>query len=248
MVDKIKILGVGISDLNLEAAVNEVLGMVGRGQQGYICVVPVATLVDCQQDPRYRQVVNHAQMATPDGMPVVWLCHWHKARQVSRVYGPQLMKSVCDKGQEKGLSHFFYGSNPETLDKLMQRLTDKFPRIKIAGSYAPPYTPQPQVESSDVLAKINQAKPDIIWVALGSPKQDFWMSMNRPLLDAPLMVGVGAAFDFLAGVKPQAPKWMQRCGLEWFFRLCCEPGRLWKRYLIGNSLFVFYLLRSFFKK
>jgi len=130
------------------------------------------------------------------------------------------------------------------LGKLQQKLQGLFPKMIIAGSYAPAFKPQVWQEDQGIIEQINDSAADIIWVGLGSPKQDFWMSVNRPLLKAPVIVGAGAAFDFLSGSKVQAPKWMQKNGLEWFFRLCTEPRRLWKRYLIGNSLFIIYLVKE----
>ncbi len=154
------------------------------------------------------------------------------------------MPVVCDFGQTRGYRHYFYGATPEVLERLESRLKNQFPDIKIMGSFSPGFSKQCQDENSEVLQEINRLRPDILWVGLGSPKQDFWMYRHRDKLEVPVMIGVGAAFDFIAGTKPQAPAWMRRTGLEWFFRLCCEPKRLWKRYLIGNSRFLYYLFRD----
>jgi N-acetylglucosaminyldiphosphoundecaprenol N-acetyl-beta-D-mannosaminyltransferase len=236
------ILGVKVSALNLDLAVHTIWDMVrGRGR-GYICVAPVSTIVDARRDPEYRKVVNQAALVTPDGIPVVWLGRRKGFREVSRTYGPDLMTRLCTTEDGRGLKHFFYGGTSEVCDRLVQRLEEKFPDIIVAGTFAPEFMPAAEVVPDRVRLLINAARPDILWVALGAPKQDFWMALNRPLLDVPVMIGVGAAFDFLAGVKPQAPGWMQRIGLEWLFRLCAEPRRLWKRYLVGNSLFIWWLL------
>ncbi|MEI7997931.1 MAG: WecB/TagA/CpsF family glycosyltransferase [Candidatus Omnitrophota bacterium] len=184
-------------------------------------------------------------MVTPDGAPVAWLCRLKGSPEVRRTYGPDLMLNLC---QETGIKHFFYGGTQKVLEKLEINLKKRYPHINIVGCYAPGFNSQAKVESSVIIDMINSTQADIVWVALGSPKQDFWMHYNRPILNAPVLVGVGAAFDFISGTKPQAPRWMQRCYLEWMFRLCCEPGRLWRRYLIGNSLFIFYTLRDLFKK
>jgi len=229
-------------------AVRQICEWVGQKQRTYVCVAPVATLVDARRNPLYAAAVNAAGMVTPDGMPVVWLARAHGCRDVERTYGPDMLLEVCNLGQDLGLRHFFYGGTEDTLQKLQQKLLGFFPRILVVGHYAPPFHPQVVQEESQVIDRINSAAADIVWVGLGSPKQDFWMQLHRPLLNAPVIVGAGAAFDFCSGVKPQAPRWMRPLGLEWFFRLCCEPGRLWKRYLIGNSLFLFYLMKDSFKK
>ena len=238
------VLGVNVSALNLDLATAAVRDLVQARGRDYICVAPVSTIVDARRDPAYRQVINQAALVTPDGIPVVWLGRQKGFQEMSRTYGPDLMMRLCATEDSRGLRHFFYGGTTEVCDKLVQRLRGKFPEIIVAGTFAPAYTPKAEVLAARVRDQINAARADILWVALGSPKQDFWMAMNQPLLDVPVMIGVGAAFDFLAGVKPQAPRWMQRSGLEWLFRLCSEPRRLWKRYLIGNSLFIWWLAKD----
>jgi len=248
MLKIISLLGVNVSRVNPVLAVQQICEWVEQKQRTYVCVAPVSTLVDAQHDPKYMKVVNAAGMVTPDGMPIVWLAKSKGCQEMARTYGPDLLLQVCNHGQDIGLRHFFYGATEETLRKLQQKLLEAYPKMLVAGAYAPPFSPQVWPEDKQVIDRINSAAVDIIWVGLGSPKQDFWMQLHRPLLNAPVIIGAGAAFDFCAGVKPQAPRWMQDCGLEWFFRLCCEPGRLWKRYLIGNSLFLFYLLKDSFRK
>ncbi len=243
--ERIDILGVRVSAVNPTLAVEIVKDLVAKREKGYICVSPVSTIVDCQHVEGYREVVNQAAMVTPDGAPVAWLCRLKGAKQVGRTYGPDLMVSLC---QETGLKHFFYGGTDEVLLTLAAKLKQQNPSINIVGSHAPAFSPQANIESSVIIDMINTSHADIIWVALGSPKQDFWMYHNRPFLNTPVLVGVGAAFDFISGSKPQAPRWMRQGGLEWLFRLCCEPKRLWRRYLIGNTLFIFYILRNLFGK
>jgi len=244
--NKIDILGVRVDALNLDLACQKIGQWVGSRENVYVCVAPVSTLVDCQEDEQYRAVVNSAAMVTPDGMPVVWMVKLKGAKEVKRVYGPDLMKRLCidEKGKYK---HFFYGATENTLNLLEQKLRESNLDIRIAGKIAPAFQQKAELEKKEVIDMINNADPDILWVGLGSPKQDFWMALNRGKLNVPVIIGIGAAFDFLAGVKPQAPKWMQGCGLEWLFRLICEPKRLWKRYLIGNVKFIYYLLKKSFK-
>lgn len=241
---KIDILGVKVDAVNLGSAWENVAGWVSRKEKAYVCVAPVSTIVSCNEDERYRNVVNAAQMVTPDGMPVVWLARAKGFKKVERTYGPDLLLKVCREGQQSGLRHFFYGGTEEVCRRLRAALTVQFPQLKIAGTYAPPFRELTEQENERIIEMINEAQPDILWVGLGSPKQDFWMSQNRAKLSVPVMLGVGAAFDFLSGIKPQAPRWMQRSGFEWFFRLCCEPRRLWKRYIVGNSKFILLLLRE----
>jgi len=248
MLKIISLLGVNVSCVNPDLAIRQIYEWVGHKQRTYICVAPVATLVDARRDPKYLEVVNAAGMVTPDGMPVVWLAQSKGCKDIARTYGPDLMLEVCNQGQDLGLRHFFYGGTEDTLQKLKQKLLHAYPRMLVAGSHSPPFHDQVWQEEKEVTDRINSSAADIVWVGLGSPKQDFWMHLHRPLLNAPVIIGAGAAFDFCSGVKPQAPRWMQGCGLEWFFRLCCEPGRLWKRYLIGNSLFLIYLIKDLFKK
>ena len=248
MINTITLLGVNVSRVEPGLALQQICEWVTQKQCTYVCVAPVATLVDARRNPAYAHAVNGAGMVTPDGMPVVWLAQCHGCKDIARTYGPDLMLEVCNHGQDRGLRHFFYGGAEDTLQKLQQKLLAAYPRLRIVGSYAPPYKSEVWREDQKVLDLINSSKADIVWIGLGSPKQDFWMQLHRPLLNAPVIVGAGAAFDFCSGSKPQAPRWMQARGLEWFFRLCCEPRRLWKRYLIGNSLFLIYLIKDSFRK
>jgi len=242
--ERLNLLGVRVSAVCIPLAVRVINGWIATKTKTYVCVAPVSTLVDCQKNADYKQVVNGAGMVTPDGMPVVWLGKASGNKVMERTYGPDLMQAVTDAGQAKGLRHFWYGGMPRTLELLGEKFKIKYPDMKLAGTYSPPMTRYAQKEKDEIIGMINDAKPDILWVGLGSPKQDFWMSLNRPLLDVPVIIGVGAAFDFLSGQKPQAPRWMQRSGLEWLFRLASEPRRLWRRYLIGNAEFLYYLSRE----
>ncbi len=246
--DFFKILGVKVSVLDLNKAFKYIDFLITQKKRAYVCVAPVSTIVDCQRDAEYRKVVNGADMVTPDGMPLVWFAKRAGYAQIKRTYGPDLMDLTCDLGQEKGYRHYFYGGAPETVEALEKILKKKYPKLNIVGKYSPPFRAKAQIEDKKIIDDINRADPDVLWVGLGAPKQDYWMVKNRELFNAPVMVGIGAAFDFLSGKKSQAPKWMQKSGLEWFFRLCCEPKRLWKRYCIGNSLFIFYLFKSLFIK
>ncbi|MBF0594470.1 MAG: WecB/TagA/CpsF family glycosyltransferase [Candidatus Omnitrophica bacterium] len=238
------VLDVCISAVNGDLAFAAIRDMVSSRTKGYVCVAPVSTIVDARVDVNYRDIVNKAAMVTPDGMPVALLGRLQGFKDVRRTYGPDLMLKTCDEGRAQGFRHFFYGATRDVCDRLEHNLKVKFPGIIVVGKIAPPYERNVRPLEADVIEQINAVKPDILWVGLGSPKQDLWMSLNRAVLDVPVMIGIGAAFDFHAGVKPQAPRWMQVCALEWFFRLCSEPRRLWKRYLVGNFLFLFWLIRK----
>ncbi len=240
------VLGVRVSALNLEKAARVVAEMIDRRERGYVCVAPVSTVVDSRRSEEYRAIINGADLVTPDGMPLVWLGQWKGHKDVRRTYGPDLMLKLCDVGQAQGWRHFFYGGTKDVCDRLSARLQSKFPALNVVGKIAPPYMPKAVPAPGDVIDAINAARPDILWVGLGSPKQDHWIVLNRQALQVPVIIGIGAAFDFHSGIKPQAPLWMQRSGSEWLFRLGCEPGRLWRRYLVGNSLFVWWLLCDLF--
>lgn len=247
-VEFFQVLGTNVSNTNLDLAVEQISDWIKQETKTYICVAPVSTIVDAQQSDEYRQIVNSAGMVTPDGMPVVWCGKAQGMKPLERTYGPDLMLKMCREGQASGVRHFFYGGMPETLRLLEKRLKNDFPQIKIAGMHSPDFLTIGEMEKDDVIEKINASQCDILWIGLGSPKQDHWMKNHRSILHAPVMIGVGAAFDFHAGVKPQAPKWMRQSGLEWFFRLMSEPRRLWKRYLIGNSKFIYYLVKDRLQK
>ena len=233
------ILGIGINAVNLTQTLCEIESWIFTDKREYVCVTPVHSLMDLRKDPDLRRIANNSGLTTPDGMPIVWLLKAAGHKHVSRVYGPDLMLAVCQHGLSRNYRHFLYGGTPETLDLLSQRLQQKFPGINITGSFAPPFRPLTHEEDQDVIQRINQSGADIVWVGIGSPKQERWMAQHIHKTDARVMLGVGAAFDFHAGTKQQAPRWMQRSGLEWLFRLLSEPTRLWKRYLVSNTLFVF---------
>lgn len=241
------VLNVNISETNLGKACQTFDSWIKNREKRYVCVAPVSTIVDCQGDPQYRQIVNGAGMVTPDGMPLVWIGKLRGSKVIQRTYGPDLMLTVCAESQEKGYKHYFFGGAEQTMPLLLKNLKQKFPKLNVAGYFIPPFRKINQIEEQNVIDQINSTNPDILWIGLGSPKQDFWMHNHRSKLNVPIIVGVGAAFDFLAGTKRQAPRWMRRCGLEWLFRLGSEPKRLWKRYIIGNTVFVALILGDWFK-
>lgn len=239
---RVAILGVGVNGISIKIALDIIGTWITHREHHYVCVTGVHGVMESQRDETLRKIHNDAGLVVPDGMPLVWVSRLKGQRHVDRVYGPDLMLALCDASQSKGYRHYFYGGNSETLALLQQSLTHRFPQIRVVGAYSPPYRPLTQDEDELVTQTINSANPDIVWVGLSTPKQEYWMSEHRAKLTAPVMIGVGAAFDFHAGMKPQAPRWMQRSGLEWLFRLITEPRRLWKRYLTNNPLFIILIL------
>jgi N-acetylglucosaminyldiphosphoundecaprenol N-acetyl-beta-D-mannosaminyltransferase len=242
---KADILGVNVNAIKMREAVKRIQEWIEKKQSRYVCVTSVNGVMEAQSDKEFRDIVNSAGMVTPDGMPLVWLSRLKGCRGAERVYGPDLMLEVCRVTQEKGYSSFFYGGADGIPQKLKDSLCRKFPRLKVVGTYSPPFRPLTIQEDHDVVRMINGLSPDIIWLGISTPKQEKWMASHLGRLNARVLIGVGAAFDFLSGAKRQAPRWMQRSGLEWLFRLIAEPRRLWRRYLIGNTTFVWLILKEY---
>ncbi|MGG7577593.1 WecB/TagA/CpsF family glycosyltransferase [Rhizobium sp. Nf11,1] len=232
------VLGVRISAVNLKSATGFIQKGIEDGRREYVCVRDAHGVVRCQDDPELRSIHNRAFLVTPDGMPLVWALKRAGHVDSDRVYGPDLMLSVFEAGTSKGIRHFLYGATPETLQHLQAQLLAKFPEAEIAGSYAPPFHKLSPQEEADIANRLNRSGADIIWVGLSSPKQELWMARMRDRLDASMLIGVGAAFDFHAGLKRQAPRFIQRSGFEWAFRLLCEPRRLWRRYALVVPTFI----------
>jgi N-acetylglucosaminyldiphosphoundecaprenol N-acetyl-beta-D-mannosaminyltransferase len=239
---KVNILGVGINAITMAQAVAQIAAWIENRACQYVSVCTVHTVMECQHNETMRRAVNQAGLATPDGMPLVWLSRWWSRFEVNRVYGPDLLLALCQLSSERGYSHYFYGGAAGVPQLLAEKLRARFPGLKVVGAYSPPFRPLTPTESSQVIEQINLTQPDIVWVGLGTPKQDLWMAAHRAQLTAPVLIGVGAAFDFHTGRIPQAPRWMQQAGLEWLFRLWQEPQRLWYRYLVYNPLFVILVL------
>lgn len=209
-----------------------------RREKGYICVTGVHGVMEARRDPAFRRVLNDSFLCTPDGMPMVWMSWLQGRRETSRVYGPDLMQEVLERSPKHGVRHFLYGGHNGSGELLRRKLLERFPGLQIVGVFEPPFRPLNTDEEAVLLAQVSESKPDIIWVGISTPKQEFFMSRYLSQLDASLMVGVGAAFDMFTGAQRQAPRWIQRSGFEWFYRLCQNPKRLWKRYLRNNPQFL----------
>ncbi len=238
------VLGVGVSAVSFAEAVAEVDRLLATGRHSYITVTGVHGVMESQRDDQLKAIHNDAAMAVPDGMPLVWASHRAGANWVERVYGPDLMLAVLERSIGDGRRHFLYGGADGVAELLAERLADRFPGVQIAGTYTPPFRPLTPDEEATVTELVNSSRADIVWVGLGTPKQERWMAEHVDAFDAPLLIGVGAAFDFHAGLVPQAPPWMQERGLEWAYRLTREPKRLWRRYLRNNPAFVAAILRE----
>jgi N-acetylglucosaminyldiphosphoundecaprenol N-acetyl-beta-D-mannosaminyltransferase len=236
---RVNILGVGVSAVDLPLALDTIEDWIARRQPNYVCVRDVHGVVESQRDETLRRIHNHAGMVTPDGMPLVWISKLKGNQHVDRVYGPDLMLALCERSLEKGYRHFFYGGAAGVPERLAQRLKQRFPELQIAGVHSPPFRPLTQAEDEAITRKINDSQADIVWVGLSTPKQEKWMAAHVDRLESCVLLGVGAAFDFHAGIKRQAPRWIQRSGFEWLYRLVTEPRRLGRRYLINNPLFIF---------
>jgi N-acetylglucosaminyldiphosphoundecaprenol N-acetyl-beta-D-mannosaminyltransferase len=235
------VLGVGVSAIDPERAVATIGGWIELGLSRYVCVTGVHGVMESQRDPALRAIHNRAGLVTPDGMPMVWVSHLHGHRQVRRVYGPDLMLRICDLSQSAGWRHFFYGGGEGVAPLLARRLMERFPRLQVAGTRTPPFRSLSPTEDAEACGQIEASRSDIVWVGLSTPKQERWMAEHVGRVAASVLIGVGAAFDFLAGLKRQAPSWMQRGGLEWLFRLLAEPRRLGPRYLRNNPGFLLLL-------
>ena len=236
--NRVNVLGVGVSALNLQSALAQIADAIQNRHKGYICVTGVHGVMEAQTDERFRAILNNAFLCTPDGMPMVWVGKIRGQSNMGRVYGPDLMLDICAWSQANPCRHFFFGGAPGVAEQLAEKLRERFPKLEVAGTFTPPFRPLNPDEENDLREKVRVARPDIFWVGLSTPKQEKFMAEYLPKLDATLMIGVGAAFDFLSGRVKQAPRWMQRTGLEWFYRLCSEPRRLAGRYFKNNPVFV----------
>lgn len=231
-----RVLGAQIDAMSWDSALARLMAWGHARQSRYVAICNAHVVVTAAQDASYRSVINRADMATPDGTPVAWMLRklGHKGQQ--RISGPDVMWALCERCAAKGLPIYCYGSTEATLGLLKQRLNEAFPGLQVSVE-SPPFRALSEQEDAAAVQRINQSGAGLVFVGLGCPKQERWMAEHRGRVQA-VMLGVGAAFDFHAGTVSRAPLWMQRNGLEWLHRLCSEPRRLWKRYLVTNTLFV----------
>ena len=236
-IPRVNVLGVGVSAINLEQATAAIDDALQHRRKGYICFAGVHPVMEAQADLELKRIYNRSLLTTPDGMPMVWLNRWHGKSHVSRVYGPDLMREVFQLSMKRGYRHFFYGGSDGAAEAMRVTMKERFPGLEIVGTYEPPFRPLNAEEERQLSDLIRECRPDIMWVGLGSPKQDRFMADYLSKFDVTLMAGVGAAFNFFTGRVPQAPRWMQRSGLEWFYRCVHEP-RVRARYFSTVPRFV----------
>jgi N-acetylglucosaminyldiphosphoundecaprenol N-acetyl-beta-D-mannosaminyltransferase len=235
----VEVLGVPLALTDYERTIEWIDGMVTGRARGYVCVCNVHTVMASNEDPELRSALLGASINLPDGQPLRWAINSLGHRLTGRVYGPELMSRACGQAAASGQRFYLYGGrNQGALVQLALNLRQRYPGVKIVGGYSPPHRLLTGEEQDAVAAEINRSRADVVWVGIGVPKQEKWMAQMRPLLEPPVLVGVGAAFDFHAGLVPQAPNWIQEAGLEWAFRLAHEPRRLWRRYLRYNPRFM----------
>jgi N-acetylglucosaminyldiphosphoundecaprenol N-acetyl-beta-D-mannosaminyltransferase len=238
------VLGVKISQTSYGEVTSVCRQWIGENRSGspaparYICVTSVHGVITAVFDEAVKADLNAADIATPDGMPVVWALRSFGARNQPRVYGPNLMLDLMKDAEQRGHRVFLYGASPATLMDLKKNLLQRFPGLALAGCYSPPFGTLTMEEDAEIIRTIRRSRADLVLVGLSTPKQERWMASHRTLLPNMILIGVGAAFDFHAGHLRQAPPWMQNHGLEWLFRLVMEPMRLWKRYLLITPIFL----------
>jgi N-acetylglucosaminyldiphosphoundecaprenol N-acetyl-beta-D-mannosaminyltransferase len=240
------VLGVPISVVDYDDAIEVMDGLVDDGGRGYVCAAPVHALMVAQDDPEMLAALRGSTLVVPDGMPIVWASNLLGEELSDRVYGPELMLRYNDRCAERGHRVWLYGGRDQgSLVQLALSMRRRHPGIKVIGGYSPPFRPLTPDEEDVIVEQINDAKPDVLWVGIGVPKQEKWMARMRERLDVPVMCGVGAAFDFHAGRISMAPGWMQERGLEWIYRIAQEPRRLLPRYLHTNPRFVLAMTRQY---
>ncbi|WP_433021638.1 WecB/TagA/CpsF family glycosyltransferase [Kribbella sp. CA-294648] len=240
---RVDVLGIHVSVTHMDHTVETFARWIDDGERHLVCVSDMNALLHARADGRLTEVYNTSGMTLPDGMPLVWAGRKAGFEQMARVCGPDLIERVMAEAEQRGWTHYFYGGADGVPEKLRDNFVAKHPDLKVVGAYSPPYRALTEAEDAEIVERLNAAEPDIIWVGLGAPKQERWMAEHRDRLDAAILIGVGAAFDFHTGRVDRAPQWMQRSGLEWSYRVYKEPRRLWRRYVLGIPRFAVGILR-----
>ena len=241
---RVNILGVGVSALDLSNAVDSVNAFLQTDKKGYICVTGMHGIMEAQSDPEFREIQNKSLLTTPDGIPTVWIGRIDGHNHMKQVRGADFMLQVCESTAKTGVRHFLYGGRPGVAELLRDILTIRFPGLQIGGTYTPPFRPLTSQEEIELREQLLESRADVLWCGISTPKQERFMANYIDCLPVRLMVGVGAAFDLNAGLLNDSPLWIQKCGLQWLHRLCQEPRRLWRRYLLNIPRFLWlYLLQ-----
>ena len=234
-----EIMGVKVAAINMQWLLNYTIKNIKQLSGDYMCVSNVHTTVTAYETPDYLAVQNGGIMAIPDGGPLSALGRKRGYSKMERVTGPSYTEEIMKISEKYGYSHYFYGSTEETLGKMVENLKKQYPKLKIAGAWSPPFRPLTKEEDEDIIDKINKSQPDFVWIGLGAPKQEYWMAAHQGKVTG-FMVGVGAGFDYIAGNIHRAPEWIQKCNLEWLYRLIQDPKRLFKRYFETNTKFIWH--------
>jgi N-acetylglucosaminyldiphosphoundecaprenol N-acetyl-beta-D-mannosaminyltransferase len=243
-VSAVRILGVTLMGQRFDPAIETLISAARDRRPMRVHFCNVHNLVGASRDARLRDVFDSAGMVAFDGVPLVWVAKWRRYRDVERVCGPDVMLALCDRGRATGLRHYFLGGAPGVPEALARELMTRYPGLQVAGTMSPPFRALDQDEDRALVAEVNSARPDVLWIGLGAPKQEYWAAEHAAALDAPVLLPVGAVFNFYSGKVRRAPRWMQRAGLEWLFRLAMEPRRLMGRYVSTNTRFAIGILRE----
>ena len=240
-IDNRQVVAIRVDATNYRQAAGRIIDWAGRKESRYVCAAPVSTVMEAYDDVKLQRMINDADLVTPDGMPLVWSLKMLGVRNATRVYGPDLTLAVLESAARESIPVGLFGGSKEVADLFAKRMSERFGGLRIVFNYSPPFRQLTAEEDARIVAEIAESGARIVLIGLGNPKQERWMALHKGSIQA-VMLGVGAAFDFLAGTKPQAPRWLMKLGLEWLFRLITEPRRLWKRYLKHNPRFIVLLI------
>lgn len=232
------VLGIGISAIDMDGALTMIASAIESGTKGYVCATGVHGVMEAQKDPALRTILNNSFLNLADGRPTSWVGRMQGLRRMRQVTGPNMMLRLCELSARTGYTHFFYGGNVGVAQQLKAAMVERFPGLQVVGVYSPPFRPLNPEEAAELCNMVSRLKPDIFWVGLSTPKQEKWIAEYIDRLESKLMFAVGAAFDIHTGRIKESPEWLKAMGLQWFHRLCQEPGRLWRRYLSSNSRFL----------
>jgi N-acetylglucosaminyldiphosphoundecaprenol N-acetyl-beta-D-mannosaminyltransferase len=239
-----RVRGTDVAAVDVLRASDFVGQLAPNARGAYVTVTGAHGIVESVRNERVREAHQQASMVVPDGMPLVWMGRLLGFNSVGRVYGPDLMSCIFSRKELRQLRHYFYGSTPDVVSKLTAALISRFGEFNFVGAYSPPIRPLGFDEDESILSRIRELKPHFVWVGLSTPKQELWLHMHMQKIGSGVGIGVGAAFDLLSGVTPQAPRWIQRSGFEWLFRLAMEPRRLFKRYLLVIPQFLYFMVET----